>query len=150
MQSGSSQPSAYEAQVRNFDASAILKSVWLPFVSWLVAVLIVAFGGRQPGVVCVTPMAWLLALWVGLRCALYTRTEKKAGRLLEAALSGGLLGLLQGVLFAAIAPLMGEIKSNEQQKAVLLTVIMLLVGTAVASLLSLAICASQESRRRTG
>jgi predicted pyridoxine 5'-phosphate oxidase superfamily flavin-nucleotide-binding protein len=34
------------------------------FAPWLVVVLLITAAG-QPGVVCVTPMAWLLALRVG-------------------------------------------------------------------------------------
>jgi hypothetical protein len=43
---------------RKFDALAVLKAIWLPFLSWTVAVLVVSFGGEQPGVVCATPVAW--------------------------------------------------------------------------------------------
>jgi hypothetical protein len=129
------------------DLRAVLNAVWLPFCSWLAAVIMVAVGGKQPGVVCVTPMAWLMALWVGLRCAVFTRNEKRSGRLTEAALAGGILGVLQGLLCAAIIPLMGAIKREEQLKTAILIVAVILIGAVVSALLSLAICASQESKR---
>lgn len=129
------------------DIRNIGKAILLPFAFWLVAVLGVTFGARQPGVVLATPMAWLLALWVGLRCAAYTRSVWKSARLTEAALAGGIFGLLQGLLFIAITPLMGPIQAEERQKAVLLGVVMTILGAVISAGLSLAIAASQERRR---
>jgi hypothetical protein len=62
-------------------------------------------------------------------------------------LAGGIFGLLQGVLFTAIVPFMGEIKANEQQKAVVLAVVMIGVGAIISAVFSVAIAASQERRR---
>lgn len=130
-----------------FDCKAVVNAIWLPFVVWLVAVIAVTFGGRQPGVVCATPMAWLLALWVGLRCAVRSRSAQRSSRLTEAALAGALFGLLQGGLFALIAPFMGSIQAGERQKAMLISVIMIVFGAIVSGVLSVAIGASQEKRR---
>jgi hypothetical protein len=132
---------------RKFDAVSVLKAIWLPFLSWTVAVLVVSFGGKQPGVVCATPIAWFMALWVGLRSAAYTRSPTRGARLMEAALAGGIFGLLQGVLFTAIVPFMGEIKTNEQQKAVVLAVVIIVLGAVISAVFSVAIAASQERRR---
>jgi hypothetical protein len=138
------------SSTRKFDAMSVLRAIWLPFLSWTVAVLVVSFGGKQPGVVCATPMAWFMALWVGLRSAAYTRSETKGARLVEAALAGGLFGFLQGVLFTAIVPFMGEIKANEQQKAIVLVIVMLVLGAVICAAFSTAIAASQERRRLRG
>ncbi len=138
-----------QQQPKSLDPAVVIKSFSVPFLIWLIAVLGVGIAARQPGVVCATPMAWLLALWVGLRSANYTRAQKKAGRLIEAACAGALLGLLQGVLFAVMVQVIGGIRTDERQKALLLTLLMITVGTIVTALLSLVICASQESRRRT-
>lgn len=129
------------------DFKAVVNAIWLPFLVWLAAVITVAFGGRQPGVICVTPMAWLLALWVGLRCAVRTRSAQRSSRLTEAALAGAVFGLLQGVLFTLIAPFMGSVQPGERQKAMLLSVIMIVLGAIVSGVLSVAIGASQEKRR---
>jgi hypothetical protein len=129
------------------DSRTVVKAVWLPFITWLSAVITVAIGGKQPGVVCVTSMTWLSASWVGPRCAVYTRNQERSGRLTEAALAGGLLGLLPGLLFAAFIPLIGGIRPDEQLKAVVLVLGMILVGGVISGPSSLAICASQESRR---
>jgi hypothetical protein len=66
---------------------------------------------------------------------------------MEAALAGGIFGLLQGVLFTAIIPFMGEIKANEQRKAIVLAVVMLVLGALVSAAFSVAIAATQERRR---
>jgi hypothetical protein len=133
--------------MNNLDLRNIVKAIWLPFIVWAGAVNTVAFGARQPGVICVTPMAWLMALWVGLRAAGYTRSGTKGARLAEAALAGGIFGLLQGLLFAFVAPFMGGIKPEEQSKATLITIAMVVIGAVVSAVLSLIIGASQERQR---
>ncbi len=117
-----------------------------PFMTWAAAVIFVSFVGRQPGVVCVTPMAWLLACWVGMSCVARSRSGVKRSRLTEAGLAGGISGLLQGLLFAAVAPFMG-VRADERQKAVILSVGMIVVGTVVSAVLSMAVGAAQDRRR---
>jgi hypothetical protein len=129
------------------DFKNIGKSILVPFAFWLVAVLGITFGARQPGVVCATPMAWLMALWVGMRCVAYSRSALKTARLTEAAVAGGLFGLLQGILFLAIMPLMGSIEMEERQKAILWGVIMIVFGAVISAVLSLAIAATAERKR---
>ena len=97
------------------------------FVWWLAAVLIVTFAG-YPGVVCVTPLAWLVALRVGSLCAAGSKSTYPKHRLTEAALAGGLFGLLQGVLFGVIVPFMGPVADNEWTKATGLILIMIFAG----------------------
>jgi hypothetical protein len=43
---------------------AFLRTLIAPLIMWGVAVFAITAAG-QPGVVCMTPMAWLLALWSG-------------------------------------------------------------------------------------
>src|SRR5437660_928154 len=49
-----------EADSMRLDFSAMLRAVLPPFIVWAAAVLFVSFAGRQPGVVCATPVAWLM------------------------------------------------------------------------------------------
>src|SRR5688572_7420885 len=105
--SSQTDPLRPEVTSKGLDGSAIWRSVVPPFMIWAAAVISISFVGRQPGVVCVTPMAWLLACWVGLSCVARSRSGAKRSRLTEAGLAGGILGLLQGLLFAAVAPFMG-------------------------------------------
>jgi len=90
-----------------------------------------------------------MSLWVGLRSVAYSRSAQKSSRLTEAGLAGGIFGLLQGVLFLVIMPLMGSIQAEEKQKAILMSVVMIVFGTLVSAVLSMAIAASLERRRTT-
>ena len=82
------------------------------FAPWLVMVLLVTIAG-QPGVVCVTPMAWLIALRVGNLVPWWSRSEMASQRLTEASLAGAFFGLLQGILFCVVALFMGPTKDTE-------------------------------------
>lgn len=119
----------------NLDFRVVFEVPLRQFVLWLAMVLIVSFAG-YPGVVCVTPMAWLLALRVGNICIARSRSEASSQRLIEAALAGGFLGFLQGILFLVIVPLMGPIQSNEITKTIILTLIMLVAGILAGAVLS--------------
>lgn len=116
------------------------------FIPWLVTVLLVLWVG-YPGVICVTPMAWLMALRVGNICAARSRTESSSRRLTEAAFAGGVFGLLQGLLFGIVVPWMGPIESNERGKTIILILIMIIVGIFVAAGLSFFTACLNERRR---
>src|SRR5512140_3587744 len=115
------------APSQNLDLRVVIETPLRQFVLWLVMVLLVTFAG-YPGVVCVTPMAWLIALRVGILCVTRSRSDSSSRRILEATLAGGLLGLLQGILFMVIVPLMGPIQPNEWSKTIILTLIMIIIG----------------------
>jgi hypothetical protein len=109
------------------DLRLILTVPLSQFALWLVPVLFVTWAG-YPGVVCMTPVAWLIALRVGIICVSRSSSPQTGQRLLEAALAGGWLGLLQGLLFCVIVPFMGEIKATERNSALVLSLIMLVAG----------------------
>jgi len=129
-----------------FDIRVILEIPFRQFAPWLAAVLLVTLAG-YPGVVCVTPVAWLIALRVGLVCAIQSRSVQSARRVQEAALAGGWFGFLQGVLFWVITPRLGEVQANEQTSALMLSVAMLVVGMLMGAGLS-TFTAYQFERRR--
>ena len=56
------------------DFRVVFETPLRQFVPWLVIVLLVTVAG-YPGVVCVTPMAWLIALHVGNLEALRSQSE---------------------------------------------------------------------------
>ena len=114
------------------DGRAILDASLRLFAVWLVAVVGVTLAG-YPGVVCVTPMAWLLALSVGLRCASRSVSPTPGRRILEAGLAGAVLGLLQGVLFVVISARMGEIAPKEVASAIGLSAGMVCMGVFAAA-----------------
>ena len=129
------------------DLRVILETPLRQFVPWLAIVLLVTFAG-QPGVVCITPMAWLIALRVGNICVTRSRSQLSSRRLTEAALAGGLFGFLQGVLFGVISPLMGPIQADEWTRAIVLILIMIAMGVFVGAGLSLFTAYLNEQRRK--
>lgn len=114
------------------DLRVVFETPLRQFAPWLVIVLLVTAAGF-PGVVCVTPMAWLIALRVGNFVALRSLSDLSSQRLTEAALAGGLLGLLQGVLFGVISPFMGPIQADEWIQTVILILGMLIAGTLIGA-----------------
>lgn len=134
-------PSAKRLDLRN-----IVEVPLRLFVLWLAMVLLVTVAG-YPGVVCVTPMAWLLALPVENICVARSRSEASSRRLLEPALAGSFLGFLQGILFLVIVPFMGPIQSNEITKTIFLTLIMLIMGILAGAVLSFFTAFLNEQRR---
>ena len=112
-------------------------------------VVLVSLAG-YPGVVCVTPMAWLIALRVGNLCVARSRSEKSSQRLLEATLAGGFLGLLQGILFIVVIPFLGPIQADEWIQTIILTLIMMIVGIFAGAGLSFFTAYLHERRRETG
>lgn len=129
------------------DIRSIVGTSFGNFAPWLAAVLFITWSG-YPGVVCITPMAWLLAIPTGMICSSRSRTQKFSARLLEATLAGGILGLLQGLLFFIIIPIMGPIKPEEEANQMTLNLIMLTAGVLVAAVLSLFSAISMERRKK--
>lgn len=128
----------------NLDFRLILETAFRQFVPWLGGVLLVTWAG-YPGVVCITPMAWLIALQVGNVCATKSKSSMSSNRLFEAALAGGLLGLLQGILFV---PAMGAIRPDEEANMGALTVIMVVVGVFMGAVLSFFTAFLNEQRKK--
>ena len=82
------------------DLRAMALGLFLPILYWTGAVVAITLFG-YPGVVCMTPAAWLLALPVGLR--VHRESVSPGSRpVLEAAFGGGLLGFWQGLLVPAV------------------------------------------------
>lgn len=117
------------------------------FVPWLAMVLLVTFAG-YPGVVCVTPMAWLIALRVGNLCAWGSKSKHSSSRLIEAALAGGFFGFLQGMLFAGIITLLDPINTDELSRTVILTLIIIVAGIFAGAGLSFFTAFLNEHRRK--
>jgi len=115
------------------------------FAWWLGMVLLLSFAG-YPGVVCVTPMVWLIALRVGNLVVWRSKSNLRSRRLTEAAIAGGLLGLLQGILFIFIIPFMGPIQNSEWPGAVFLISFILIAGILAGAGLSLFTAYLNESR----
>ncbi len=132
---------------KKLDLRTVIKVSLSQFIPWLVMVVIVSLAGF-PGVVCVTPMAWLIALRVGNLCVARSASQEPSRRLLEAAFAGRFLGLLQGILFTVMIPFMGPIETNEQTNMLVLTLILLIAGVFAGAGLSLFTAYSTERQRQ--
>ena len=128
------------------DLRVIFETPLRQFVPWLAMVLLVTFAG-YPGVVCVTPMAWLIALRVGNLCVWRSKSTLSSRRLTEAALAGGLLGFLQGLLFASIITLLEPINADERSRTIILTLILIVSGIFAGAGLSFVTAYLNERRR---
>ena len=129
------------------DWRAIIEIPLRQFVPWLAIVLLVTFAG-YPGVVCITPMAWLIALRVGNLCAGRSKSTRATNRLIEAALAGGFFGFLQGLLFACIITFLEPVNAEEQSRAAILTLIMIVAGIFAGAGLSFFTAFLNEQRRK--
>ena len=131
------------------DLRTILDVPLRQFAPWLAAVLIVTWAG-YPGVVCVTPLAWLMALRVGIVCVGRSTSNQNKQRMQEAALAGGWFCLLQGLLFWVIVPRMGPIQASEQTSATVLILFMCVMGILAGAGLSVFTAYNIERRRQSG
>ena len=113
----------------------IIVSALRLFTPWLLVVIAVTWAG-YPGVTCITPLAWLLALPVGVRIEAHSTSPDAGQRLREAALAGALLGLLQGILFLLIMPRLGPLQADERASAGMIALALLIIGIPIAAGLS--------------
>jgi hypothetical protein len=139
----STSPAAQE----KFDLRTIIEVPLRQFVPWLAMVILVTWAG-YPGVICVTPMAWLIALRVGNICVARSTSEQPSRRLLEADLAGGFFGFLQGVLFIVVNQFLGPIQADEWTRTIILMLILLVVGIFAGAGLSFFTAYLNERRRQ--
>jgi len=82
----------------HLDYRLIGKTALQYFALWLILVLLMIWLG-YPGVLCITPAAWLLSIVIGIRCVTTSASPEKLQRLFEALISGAFYGFLVGILF---------------------------------------------------
>jgi hypothetical protein len=117
----------------------VLRAIWPPLLAWIAATAVfVAID--YPVLLCVTPLAWLLALYAGRVCG-----QAAHGGLLEAGVAGGLLGLAQGLLFGLTTVLLEPADAAEARGALLRGAGIGLGGLAGCA--TLALLAAAWSRR---
>lgn len=117
----------------------VLRAFWPPLLAWLAATAVFIFI-NYPTLLCVTPLAWLLALYAGRVCG-----QAASGGLLEAGVAGGLLGLAQGLLFGLVTIVLAPAGAAEAGGALLRGVGIGLGGLAGCA--TLALLAAAWSRR---
>jgi hypothetical protein len=109
-----------------------------PLIVWGVLVAAATFGG-QPGVICMTPVAWLLALWCGGEYIRRTGGRPERWPMFGPALVGVILGLLMGLFFILFSAQTMPVGSapDEIAKAQLLNILVTAVGGLACALLSM-------------
>ena len=112
--------------------SAFLRALIVPLLAWGMAVFTITTAG-QPGVVCMTPMAWLLALWSGRQ---YVRLANGQPDRLGPVLLGAILGLGLGLIFALVSAQAMPVDPSEVGKSQTLTAIMIVGGIVACAALS--------------
>jgi hypothetical protein len=116
---------------------AFFRTLAPPLMVWVAIVAFVSFSG-QPGVICVTPMAWLLALWSGGQYIRLTGGRGERKPLLGPALVGAALGVCMSVMFILVTAIALPAGSapGEAAKAVLLDAIIGVGGILACAALS--------------
>ena len=112
--------------------SAFLRTLIVPLLAWGMAVFTITTAG-QPGVVCMTPLAWLLALWSGRQ---YVRLSNGQPDRMGPVLLGAVLGLGLGLIFALVSAQAMPVDPSEVGKSQMLTVIMIAGGIVACAALS--------------
>ncbi|HZW04121.1 MAG TPA: hypothetical protein VFF68_09355 [Anaerolineaceae bacterium] len=133
--------------IAQVDWRAVLVSVRLPAFYWVLSVVLVTVMG-YPGVACMTPVAWLLALVVAKRCLDESHSDNASVRLWEAGLAGGLLGLIEGLAFVASAVSSPGLQPADRATVVWISLGITVVGLWVTVLLA-AMMALLVMRRRS-
>ncbi len=117
------------------DRGAMIKALWQPLAVWSAAVLAVSLIG-QPLVVCITPLAWLLAIPVGQRVIDQSKNQFDDRSLIEAALCGGILGLIQGLLFLPVGYITPGMTRQDRQLLLVLSLFSIMIGLFVCAALA--------------
>ena len=124
------------------DKQGVSAALFLPLLTWTGAVLMLVMLG-YPGVIWLTPPAWLLALPVGLRLRREPGAQRfQPGELRrQAALAGGLLGLGQLILFVgtlALAPRIANFGDDLPHSALVIAAVAVFSIPVTAGLAALA------------
>jgi hypothetical protein len=135
------------------DLQAVVYSVGICFLWWALASLGATLDG-YPGVVFFTPFAWLLAIPAGITCVVRSESVRWTTRLLEAGLTGGILGLLEGMSCVIVL----ATSSDQIELSVAAAVVSGLIVGIPAAVIGLVVCAALavgggalwERRRRNG
>ncbi len=97
------------------NTSAFIRSVAMWVIAWGGTVAFVSYQG-QPGILCLTPMAWLLAVPVGLNYVAFSDGKPGRNPFLAGALAGATLGLIFGLLAWGLGSYMMPADPNEVGK----------------------------------
>jgi hypothetical protein len=116
-------------------------------VAWFVGMAVLATLGGYPGVICVTPMAWLIGLAAGQRVAMGSHSAPGRRVLVEAAIAGALVGAIEGALFVVIGSRAELRDATEVQQMLGWSACVVLLGVPVTAGLAAGMAWVAERRR---
>ena len=133
------------------NVSALLRSLGMWLLVWGLVVLVVTYQG-QPGVACLTPLAWLLALPAGWNYVVFANDKPGRQPFLAGAILGLILGLGYGFLFFGVAAYGMPVGTDPAEIAKMqnLVVVMIAAGAIVAALFSGFMAYRAATLRRRG
>jgi hypothetical protein len=121
------------------DRSALTHAVLRPFFYFGATIVApIIFG--EPGVVCITPVYWLVAIFSGREIARRSKSTDTNARLVEAALAGGLLGLLEAVVCVTVAVFTMTRPSDGLSEVILISLMLTIPGVLVCAMLASGFC----------
>jgi Na+/proline symporter len=116
---------------------ALLRSLVMWTLIWGAVVAFVVYQ-NQPGVLCMTPMAWLLALPAGWNYTIFSRGRPGRSPFIAGAILGAILGLLFGLLFWVGATYAMPVGTDPDEIAKMQNMVLFILagGMVIAALLS--------------
>jgi hypothetical protein len=120
---------------RELDVPAIFAAPGMLFVPWLMLIILL-IRGQQPGVICFTPMFWLLGAVVGLAIPQFSSSQTLTALRREAFIAGGLLGFLFGITYLISALIVFEPDPATRNFALLSGVGLIVFGMGSCALLA--------------
>ncbi len=120
---------------RGLDVPAILAAAGILFVPWLLLIILL-IRDRQPGVICFTPIFWLLGPVIGVGMPQFSRSQTRSALRQEAFLAGGLLGVLFGATYLINALVVFEPEPATRSFALLSGAGLIVFGAGSCALLA--------------
>jgi hypothetical protein len=110
--------------------SLFLRALYPPLLIWVLMAAFPILSG-QPGVVCFTPMAWLLGTWCGLRYISLSNRQPGQHPLLGAALAGGILGVAEGIFFILVTTFYLPPSTPDDVSKIVILDLVMFVGSTI-------------------
>ncbi len=138
------QPKTLTAAPMNW--GALLRAVLSPSLIWASVSLFVIYQG-QPGVMCLTPMAWLLSIWGGVYYGQHEHPSRPA--VFGGLIAGAITGIVMAALFVygSARMMIGETRPDEIARGNTMTVAIGIASIIVCALVT-ALSAHMAQRRQ--